>query len=230
MQKPPEVVGRPFVTGDNAEHSSSVKGFGERQAAIRSTRYLAKPVQTLGTSLIAYGSSPKPMTYISSVRKQTAYDRRMKTGKGFQKPYTDSAGRKFTRGLGKESPISQRHGYRTGSRSSRHKPRVRSRTAVAAGGTLRGIGRVLPIVGYGYAFYTLVDEDGNVEQRAIDETSRAFDLERSAEAAEQIGNQAQGFAKRAYGVYSTYSPTAIAGRAVSTGIQKFGEAIASLKR
>ena len=223
-------MGHPFVSEDNAEHSSSVKGFGERQAAIRGARYLAKPMQTLGTSLIAYGSSPKPMTYISSVRRQTAYDRRMKTGKGFQKPYTDSAGRRFTRGLGKESPITQRHGYRTGSRSSRHKPRVRSRTAVAAGGTLRGIGRVLPIVGYGYAFYTLVDEDGNVEQRAIDETSRAFDLDRATEEAKRRGNQAQGFAKRAYGVYNKYSPTAIAGRTVGRGMSKVGEAIASLRK
>lgn len=224
------MVGRPFGTEDNADHSSSVKDFGKRQAAIRTTRHLAKPIQGLGTSLIAYGSSPKPMTYISSVRRQTVYDRRMKTGKGFQTPYTDSAGRRFTRGLGKESPTSQRHGYRTGSRSSRHKPRARSRTAVAAGGTLRGIGRVLPIVGYGYAVYTLIDEDGNVEQQVVNETTRAFDLERSAEAAKQIGNQAQGFAKKAYGVYSTYSPTAIAGRAVSEGASKIGEALASLKR
>lgn len=223
-------MGHPFVTEDNADHSSSVKGFGERQAAIRGARYLAKPMQTLGTSLIAYGSSPRPITRISSVRKQTAYDRRMQTGKGFQGPRTDKYGVRWEKGLGKESPITQRHGYQTGSRSSRHKPRARSRTAVAAGGTLRGIGRVLPIVGYGYAFYTLIDDDGNVEQRAIDETNRAFDLDSARAEAERRGNQAQGFAKRAYGVYNTYSPTAIAGRTVSEGIRMVGEAIASLRK
>ena len=224
------MVGHPFVTEDNADHSSSVKDFGERQAAIRGTRYLAKPVQTLGTSMIAFGESPRPIKNISSIRKQTPYDKKMQTGKGFQGPYTDKYGKTWHKGLGKESPISQRHGYKTNSRHSRHKPRARSRTVSVAGGGVKLIGKALPMLGYGYAILTYVDKDGKVEQAAVDETSRAFDLDAGLKEARNRANQAQGFAKRAYGVYSTYSPAAIAGRAVSRGMSKFGEAIASLKR
>lgn len=220
------MVGRPFGIDEPEDNNvTPLEGFAKRQAAVRATRYLAAPVQALGSSMVAYGLSPRPTTYISHVRRQTAYDRRMQTGKGFANPYTDSSGRTFSKGLGKESPTSSRHGYNTGSRHTRNRKRIRSRTLTVAGGGLYGLGKALPIIGYGYVAYSLYDD------------YRAGRIEKPSDASRQIQDYTLGtnldeigaLGKRAFRVYKTYSPTAIAARGIGEAAKKAAEVMSSLR-
>ncbi len=140
-------MGRPFGTDEPEDKVTPYEGFVKRQAAVRASRYLARPMQALGTSMMAVGTSPKPIHYISHVRPQTAYDRKMGTGKGFQGPRTDKYGKTWKTGLGKQSPITSRHGYNTGRRGSRGRPRWRSSSLTVAGGAVYELGKALPIIG-----------------------------------------------------------------------------------
>ena len=223
------MVGRPFGTDEPEDNNvTPLEGFAKRQAAVRATRYLAAPVQALGSSMVAYGLSPKPTIYISHVRQQTAYDRRMQTGKGFRTPYTDSSGRTFGRGLGKESPITRKHGYDTGSRKDSgrlRRKRPRSKTVAVAGGGLYGLGKALPIIGYGYVAYSLYDDyrSGRIEKpsdvgRQLQTYTFGMTLEEAADTGTGLLN-----------TYKTYSPTAIAARGIGETAKKLAEVIGSLR-
>ena len=215
------MVGRPFGTDEPEDNNTPLEGFAKRQAAVRATRYLARPMQALGTSMMAVGTSPKPIHYISHVRPQTAYDRKMGTGKGFQGPRTDKYGRTWKKGLGKQSPITSRHGYNTGRRGSRGRKRIRSRSLTVAGGAVYGLGKALPIIGYGYVAYSLYDDyrAGRIEKPS--DAGRQIQTYTFGMTLEEAANTGKGLMN----TYRTYSPTAITARAVTTVASKVVEVI-----
>ena len=216
------MVGRPFGTDEPVDNNvTPLEGFAKRQAAVRATRYLASPMTALGSSMMAYGSSPKPITYISHVRRQTPYDKRMQTGKGFQTPYTDSAGRSYTRPLGRKSPITVEHGYDTGGRkdsNKRSRKRIRSKTLAVGGGALWGIGKALPIIGYGYVAYSLYDDYRSGRIKEPQDAGRQLQTYTFGMTLEEAANTGKGLMN----TYRTYSPTGIAAR----GLKKAAEAAA----
>lgn len=218
------MVGRPFGTDEPEDKVTPYEGFVKRQAAVRASRYLARPVATLGASMMAYGTSPKPITYISHVRAQTPYDRRMQTGKGFQTPYTDSAGRSFKRPLGRKSPITVEHGYDTGGRkdsSKRSRKRIRSKTLAVGGGLLYGVGKALPIIGYGYVAYSLYDDYRSGRITKPEDAGRQVQTYTFGMTLEEAANTGKGLMN----TYRTYSPTAITARAVGTAAKTLYEVI-----
>ena len=215
------MVGRPFGTDEPVDSVTPYEGFVKRQAAVRATRYLARPVTALGSSMMAVGMSPKPITYISHVRPQTAYDRKMGTGKGFQGPRTDKYGKTWEKGLGKQSPITSRHGYNTGRRGSRGRKRIRSRSLTVAGGAVYGTGKVLPIIGYAYVVGSLYHDYKSGKIQKPEDAGRQIQGYTFGMTLDEAANTGKGLMN----TYRTYSPTAITARAVGTAAKTLYEVI-----
>lgn len=219
------MVGRPFGTDEPEDNNTPLEGFAKRQAAVRASRYLARPMQALGTSMMAYGSSPKPITYISHVRAQTPYDRKMGTGKGFQGPRTDKYGKTVGRPLGRKSPITVEHGYDTGGRkdsNKRRRKKWRSKKVAFGGGALYGLGKALPIIGYGYVVYSLYDDyrSGRIEKPS-DVSGSLLEHGFGWTGPDE---RTQNMAGRILRTYKTYSPTQIAARGLKEAAETAMEA------
>lgn len=220
------MVGHPFGNAEPDDKVTPFEGFAKRQAAVRGTRLLAGPATMAGKAMMAYGLSPRPITYISHVRPQTAYDRKRGTGKGFLGPRTDSSGRTFTRGLGKKSPTSRRHGYNTGSRHTKHKPRIRSRTLSVAGGAVYGTGKALPIIGYGYVVGSLYSDYKSGKINNPSDASRQIQGYTFGMTVSEAADTSRGLLNK----YKRISPTAITVRGFKEMAQRSMGALSFLRR
>lgn len=154
------VVVSPFVAGQNQEQISNP--VIDLISSLSDVTFLQNQAITRGTSLaggalVAYGSKPRISGYISHLHNPTAADIALKTGKGF-KPNTRH-GLKFTKpysGIGRSGvsgPATPRHGHYTQDHTSKagvtKTARRRSPRAI-------GVGRAIPILGYGLVAYNLV--------------------------------------------------------------------------
>lgn len=154
------VVVSPFVAGQK-EGNNFTQGISIIQS-LSDVTFIQNQAITRGTSLaggalVAYGSKPRTSGYISHLHNPTAADKALKTGKGFA-PNTRH-GLKFTKpysGIGRSGvsgPATPRHGHYTQDHTSKagvtKTARRRSPRAI-------GVGRAIPILGYGLVAHNLL--------------------------------------------------------------------------
>lgn len=156
------VVVSPFVAGQKQQNERSPTEIAvDVVSSLSDVTFLQNQAITRGTSLaggalVAYGSKPRTTGYISHLHKPTPADVKLKTGKGF-KPNTRH-GLKYTKpysGIGRSGtsgPATPRHGHYTQDHRSK---RGVTQSARRRSPRFVGVGRVLPVLGYGLIVYNI---------------------------------------------------------------------------
>ena len=136
---------------DDTKPESFAEGVAKRQAIVRGSFYAGKGLKTLGSSMVAYGSTTRPSGRSSHVMRRGSSGERQNWKFTHQGVTHDRpAPSRSNRWLGYET----KHDSKAGTKAPSSRTSQKSASLVNLGTVVYAAGKAVPYIGIGYGLYS----------------------------------------------------------------------------